>query len=211
MSAAGAAGSLPGQGAPLDGLLVLELASSPGACFAGSLLADFGATVVVCENTGAGTPARHLRPGVPGDIWWSTLARNKYSLALEPANDGAAEVIDRLFARAALVVTDRVRAQWRDNPWLSRILRLNRPPLVAEIFPTGADLPQLWAGSVAPELTGAATGMMSLTGWGDGPRSWRPGSPGRILGRDPRLRRLGEAPLRPRRQGPVMAAAGCAA
>ena len=40
---------------------------------------------------------------------------------------------------------------------------------MVDLFPTGADHPDLWPWSIAPELTGATTGMVALTGYNSGP------------------------------------------
>ena len=71
--------------AALAGLRVVEVAESPGAAFAGSLLADFGADVTVLEPLPAGSPLRRLGGSGLDGIWWPILARNKRSLGLDLA------------------------------------------------------------------------------------------------------------------------------
>ncbi|MFM7569765.1 MAG: CoA transferase, partial [Betaproteobacteria bacterium] len=46
--------------APLGSVLALDLSQNVGGAFAGSLLADFGATVLVVEQPEAGTAVRRL-------------------------------------------------------------------------------------------------------------------------------------------------------
>ena len=55
------------------------------------------------------------------------------------------------------------------GPWLRLLDGISPQPLVVDLFPTGADRPDLWPWSIAPELTGAVTGMAALTGYEFGP------------------------------------------
>ena len=81
----------------LAGVTVLEIASAPGACFAASLLADFNATVYVCETLPNGSAMRALEPCE----WWAIAARNKKSVAVDPKVAGAEDAIKALSVRKA--------------------------------------------------------------------------------------------------------------
>jgi crotonobetainyl-CoA:carnitine CoA-transferase CaiB-like acyl-CoA transferase len=147
----------------------LDISQSAGAGFAGSLLADFGARVYVAERPPRGTSLRRAGPEVLGDDWWEIVARNKRSLAIDPAHPDAAPVMSRLLSRVDVVLTDIGRPAWVSDPWLRLLDGGSAQPLVVDLFPTGADRPELWPFSMAPELTGAATGMVALTGYEAGP------------------------------------------
>jgi crotonobetainyl-CoA:carnitine CoA-transferase CaiB-like acyl-CoA transferase len=146
-----------------DGLVVLEIADSAGACFAGSQFADFNADVIMCEPTAGPSLMRSMGP----KGWWQVLARNKRSLSLKEGDAGAA-IIRALFERADLIVTDVPTAEQAKHPWLRELAHVKHKPLVAEVFPSGADLPELWSADVFSESTAAVAGMMALTGEAEG-------------------------------------------
>ncbi len=144
----------------LSDLVVLEIAGSPGACFAASLLADFGARVHVCETPPAGSRIRMLDP----PEWWAILARNKTSIAVDPGAPEGSELVRRLFSMATMVVTDVAPPDRAGHPWLRELARVEKKPLMVDVFPTGADRPELWQWSRRADMTSAVTGMMALTG-----------------------------------------------
>jgi crotonobetainyl-CoA:carnitine CoA-transferase CaiB-like acyl-CoA transferase len=146
-----------------EGLIVLEIADSPGACFAGSQFADFNADVIMCESATGRSSMRSMGP----KGWWRVLARNKRSLSLSEGEAGTA-VICALFERADLIVTDVPTAEQAKHPWLRELAHVKHKPLVAEVFPSGADLPGMWSGDVFSESTAAVAGMMALTGEAEG-------------------------------------------
>jgi crotonobetainyl-CoA:carnitine CoA-transferase CaiB-like acyl-CoA transferase len=147
----------------LTDLTVLEVADTLGAAFAVSLLADYKATAIVCEPP-EGSALRRLGPERISDMRWSILARNKKSVAAD-WNDPANHVlIHRLLTHADMLVVDTVGNT--GSPWF-KVLETMPPaerPLVIEVFPTGADRPDLWPWSTRPEFAGAASGVMALTG-----------------------------------------------
>lgn len=143
-------------GGALDNLIVLERSDTPGAAFTASLLADFGAEVFVCEPQ-SGTPLRAMGP--PGGLLWKILARNKKSVVL-------GDDFENTLRKADLLVTDRALLQHKDDPLLAAwdALPESERPLLVEVFPPGADRPDLWPGQLRPEFAAAAAGMMALTG-----------------------------------------------
>lgn len=154
----------PGKPEALSGIVVLEIADSPGACFAASLMADFNATVYACETLPAGSPIRAWQP----KQWWQILARNKRSVALDPAQGNVAEAIRALLSRADVVVTDAVPAERARHPWLKELASLRgTKPLMLDLFPPGADRPDLWPWSKRADMAAAVSGQMALTGHAD--------------------------------------------
>ena len=149
----------------LSGLTVLEVADTLGAAFAASMLADYNATVIVCEPP-EGSKLRRLGPAALDAARWKILARNKQSISVDWTRPDNAELIHRLLSRADILVTDLAQPQQVGNPWfavLETIPEINRP-LVVEVFPTGADRPDLWPYAQRAEFAGAASGVMALTG-----------------------------------------------
>jgi crotonobetainyl-CoA:carnitine CoA-transferase CaiB-like acyl-CoA transferase len=157
------AGGLAATAGPLAGVTVVEAADAPGPAFAAALAADFGATVIVCEPLD-GSPLRRLGPAAVQAIWWPILARNKRSLAIEAAHPSARSVLARLLEAADIVVCGEgaAGAALREGVGASRAVELR-------LFAPGADRPDLWPWSTAPEFAAAASGMMALTGDPDGP------------------------------------------
>ena len=152
----------------LAGLTVLEAADTPGAAFAASLLADFGAEVIVLEPPG-GSSLRRLGGPAVRQVWWPILARNKLSLAIDPSRPAADEVLRRLAAAAGLLVAG---PDGGDGPAAAMAAGIERqptrPPTLA-VVPAGYDRPEAWPWSIGAPFSAAVSGMMALTGWPDGP------------------------------------------
>jgi crotonobetainyl-CoA:carnitine CoA-transferase CaiB-like acyl-CoA transferase len=146
--------------AGLKGLVVLEIADTPGAAFAVSLLADAGAEAIICEPP-EGSKLRRLGFGELDAIRWEVLARNKRSVVIDRP-----ETLDALLRRADLLVTDTAEPQRSSTTWFATFAALpeHERPLLVEIFPTGADRPDLWPYGTLPEFAAAASGVMALTG-----------------------------------------------
>lgn len=150
---------------PLAGLVVIEAADSPAAGFAAALAGDLGATVIVCEPPGVGAALRRLGTAAVREVWWPILARNKRSLAFDTDHPDAAPVLHRLLARVDLLIRDNSERA------ASMAAFLGKPPRALDLLlhPPGADRPDLWPWSAAPEFAAAATGVMALTGEAGGP------------------------------------------
>jgi crotonobetainyl-CoA:carnitine CoA-transferase CaiB-like acyl-CoA transferase len=147
----------------LSSLTVIEVSGSPGPAFAASLLADFGARVIVVEPPSHGSPIRTLGAGPVQEIWWSVLARNKLSLALDTGHSDARMVVDRLVEHADILIRDSDAGIWQ-----AAQERNGGRALDLHLFAPGADWPGEWQGSLSPEFAAAATGVMALTGAADG-------------------------------------------
>jgi crotonobetainyl-CoA:carnitine CoA-transferase CaiB-like acyl-CoA transferase len=91
----------------LAGLKVVEF-STPHVAFAGRLLADMGADVVVVEPPG-GDPSRHRAPVVEGDglsssIWWEHYAASKRSVTADLSVVTDREFAERLMRGADVIL-----------------------------------------------------------------------------------------------------------
>ena len=148
----------------LAGLKVLEISDSPGASFSCVLLADFNASVYVCESLPDGTALRRLGP----KPWWRIAARNKNSIAVDTSKPNASGIVRKLLSWADLVITDVPQRGRAAHPWLRELSHAEREPLVVEVFPTGADRPEQWPWSTRGDMAAAVSGMMAMTGHANG-------------------------------------------
>lgn len=151
--------------APLSGLVVLEVCSTAAPAFACVLLADYGATVYVVEPLPQGSPVRRIGPPGAHEAWWSSIARGKRSVSLEFEAESTEDTAQKLFANADVLVTDVPLAQRVFHPLLCRLEGMAEPPLVVDVFPSGADKRHLWERSLDPVFAAAHTGMAAMTGW----------------------------------------------
>ena len=173
---------------PLDGLLVLDVASFIAGPAAATVMADFGAEVIKIEPPGAGDPHRrlHLSPGMPesdAPYCWMVEGRNKRSLALDLGQDDGRAVLHRLVERADVLVTnfpDRVRERlglrYADLAPLNPRLIYASLTGYGETGPDAArpafDIAALWARSRMMDSVKPHSGAepaMSLPGMGDHP------------------------------------------
>jgi len=111
---------------PLTGLTVLDISSFIAAPAAAVALADYGADVIKIEPPGEGDPHRQSfrnasYPQSDRNFPWQLDGRLKRSLALDLKNDGARPVLERLIARADVMIVNfppparqRLRLRWED-------------------------------------------------------------------------------------------------
>ncbi|MCW5747288.1 MAG: CoA transferase [Alphaproteobacteria bacterium] len=111
---------------PLAGLTVLDVSSFIAAPAAAVILGDFGADVIKIEPPGTGDPHRNswLNPNYPRsdvNFVWQLDGRNKRSVALDLKNPDGRAALDRLIARADIMIVnfplpvrERLRLRWSD-------------------------------------------------------------------------------------------------
>src|SRR5918994_6444830 len=92
--------------APLDGLTVVDLTRVLSGPYCTMQLADLGARVIKIEQPGRGDDTRAWGPPfVRGEsAYFLSVNRNKESLALDLKHPAAGAIIDRLLARADVLV-----------------------------------------------------------------------------------------------------------
>ncbi|HEX5777230.1 MAG TPA: CoA transferase [Xanthobacteraceae bacterium] len=120
-------GAPPGR-RPLTGIRVVDFGQFVAGPLAAALLADFGADVIRVERPDGGAD-RHVQPigaDAPGGAVYLQLNRNKRALALDPFDDRARDVVDRLIRHADVIVVNAPEAT-RDAMGLSweRVATLN--------------------------------------------------------------------------------------
>jgi crotonobetainyl-CoA:carnitine CoA-transferase CaiB-like acyl-CoA transferase len=91
---------------PLAGLTVLDLTRVLSGPYCTMLLADMGARVIKIEQPGSGDDTRAWGPPFVGSesSYYLSVNRNKESLTLDLKSPGARPVLDRLLARADIIV-----------------------------------------------------------------------------------------------------------
>jgi len=91
---------------PLTGLRAIEFGQLLAGPYVGTLLGDFGADVIKVEAPGKGDPMREWGRLRHNDhsLWWSILARNKRSVALDLRSDEGQEIARRLCEGADVVL-----------------------------------------------------------------------------------------------------------
>ncbi len=94
------------QPLPLEGLLVLDVATFIASPYAASILGEFGAEVIKVEHPLGGDPCRRF--GSPTKLEDSTLAwlseaRNKKSVTLDLRSEGGSKIFKDLVAQADIV------------------------------------------------------------------------------------------------------------
>jgi formyl-CoA transferase len=90
---------------PLAGTRVLEMGSLIAGPFAGQLLGDYGAEVIKIEPVEEGDPMRRWGKTVDGQsLWWSAIARNKRSVALNLRDAEGQQLVRSLAARCDIVI-----------------------------------------------------------------------------------------------------------
>lgn len=91
----------------LQGIRVIELGTFISAPAAAALLGDFGAEVIKIELPNAGDPMRTLGSYPPdGDssYWWSSIARNKRSVALDVRTPEGREILGQLLPKTSILI-----------------------------------------------------------------------------------------------------------
>ncbi len=156
--------------AALDQLHVLEVGSGVAAAYAAKLLADLGASVIKVEPPGEGDATRARGP-FPGDVphpeksgLFLYLNANKRGITLDLTRPRGREVLERLAARADLLVHDVHPREMAGRGLDYERLAATHPGLVmTSIAPYGLTGPH--AGYRGPDVvTWSAGGIAALNG-----------------------------------------------
>jgi crotonobetainyl-CoA:carnitine CoA-transferase CaiB-like acyl-CoA transferase len=157
---------------PLSGIRVLDCSRVLAGPFATMLLADLGADVIKLEPP-AGDETRRWGPPFWGDpdegrsAYFASVNRNKRSIVVDLQTDAGRSILDRLAARADLLVHNFRPSTAARLGLDEERLRIAHPQLIVAIvggFPgTDADRPAY------DLLAQAMSGLMSVTGEPDGP------------------------------------------
>jgi len=150
---------------PLDGVTVLTLEHAVAAPFATRQLADLGARVIKIERPGEGDFARKYDQRVKGQAsYFVWINRSKESLTLDLKHGQAREILDKLLAKADVLVQNLAPGAAARLGLSAAALRPRLPRLiVCDISGYGSDGP--YRDKKAYDLlVQAEAGLLSVTG-----------------------------------------------
>jgi crotonobetainyl-CoA:carnitine CoA-transferase CaiB-like acyl-CoA transferase len=162
--------SLPDPG-PLDGIIVADLSRVLAGPYAAMTLGDLGATVIKVERPDTGDDTRAWGPPWAGDgsTYFQALNRNKRSIALDFTVQEDLEVAMRLIRRSDVVIENfRPGSLTRFGLDADQALAAN-PRLVYCSITGFGDTEDARDLAGYDLLVQASSGLMSITGWPDGP------------------------------------------
>lgn len=155
---------------PLDGIFVLDLTRVLSGPYCTMLLADMGARVVKLEQPGKGDDTRAWGPPFQGheSAYFLSVNRNKESVTLDFKHPQGRAVLDRLIARADVLV-ENFRPGTLDKLGLdAQTLTARHPKLVyCSISGFGQTGPRRKEPGYDAVMQGEG-GLMSITGPGEG-------------------------------------------
>jgi crotonobetainyl-CoA:carnitine CoA-transferase CaiB-like acyl-CoA transferase len=156
---------------PLAGLLVADLTQNVAGPYCTQILGDMGAQVVKVERPGRGDDARAWAPPYWGNesAAFTSVNRNKRSLAVDMKAPEGRGILERLVGRAAILVQS-LRAGAIEELGLgwAEARRLNPRLVYCSITAFGTEGPYRDRPGYDP-LMQAYGGIMSVTGHPDGP------------------------------------------
>ena len=158
-------GLAPVRARPLDGVTVLALEHAVAAPFATRQLADLGARVIKIERPGEGDFARKYDQRVKGQAsYFVWINRSKESLTLDVKRPEAKVILDRLLAKADVLVQNLAPGAAARLGLSADALRPKHPRLiVCDISGYGGDGP--YRDKKAYDLlVQAEAGLLSVTG-----------------------------------------------
>ena len=165
------------SGAPLSGIVVVDLTRILAGPWATQLLADLGAEVIKIERPGSGDDTRHWGPPYLEDAegnattesaYYLSTNRGKRSVAIDIATEEGRSLVRRLAAGADVFVENfKVGSMGRFGLAYSDLEPLNPRMIYLSISAFGQDGPDA-AGPGYDAMIQAMGGLMSITGVPDG-------------------------------------------
>jgi formyl-CoA transferase/CoA:oxalate CoA-transferase len=156
---------------PLAGITVLDLTRVLSGPYCTMVLADLGARVLKVEHPGKGDDTRHWGPPFLGaeSAYFLSINRNKQSVSLDFKHPQGREVLDRLIARADVLVENFKPGTMERAGFGWDAVHARAPRLVyASISGYGQTGPRRSEPGYDAVIQ-AEGGLMSVTGDGDGP------------------------------------------
>lgn len=156
---------------PLAGLKVIEMGSFIAGPFCGQLLADLGADVIKIEPPQTGDAMREWGAVRKNGrtLWWSVIARNKRSLALDLRQPEGQRIVADLLADADVLIENfrpGTLEKWGLSP--DALTRANSRLVVGRVSGFGQTGP--WAGRAGfGAIAEAMAGLRHLGGFPDQP------------------------------------------
>lgn len=167
----------------LDGIVVLDLGRVLACPYAATMMADMGATVIKIENPKGGDDTRKMGPFVNGNsVYYANFNRGKVGVTLNLKEPEGKEIFKEMVKKAD-VVLENYRPGTMEKLGLGYdVLKEVNPGIIyGSISGFGHTGPL--SKRAGYDIVGQAMGgLMSTTGWPDGP-STRTGTPmGDVLG-----------------------------
>ena len=166
----------PGLAAPLAGITVVALEQAVAAPYCTRMLGDLGARVIKIEQPGSGDFTRHYDGAVNGlaahFVW---LNRGKQSLTLDCKSPRGAAVLERLLARAEIVVQNLAPGAARRMGVAAQQVHQRFPAVIAVDFSGYGHGGPLDHRRAYDLLVQAEAGACAVTGWPGAPA--KPGPP----------------------------------
>ena len=154
----------------LEGITVLDLSRVLAGPFCGMLLADFGAKVIKIEQPNKGDDSRNSPPFIDGmSSYYLNLNRNKLGITLDLKSPEGKEIFKRLVKKADIVI-ENFRPGVMDKLGLGyeKLKEIN--PAIVYGCVSGFGQYGPYKDRAGYDIIGqAASGLMSITGWPDGP------------------------------------------
>ncbi len=169
-TAATSATAMRRTGGPFSGLLIIDMTHVLNGPFATTILTDLGARVIKIEPPGHGDDTRDYGPFHKGQsLYFSSINRGKESIVLNLKDEGDREIFLSMVRRADVVAENfRPGAMARLGFAYDELSKLN-PRL---IYASSSGFGQTGPLSTYPAydtIIQAMSGIMSLTGFPDGP------------------------------------------
>lgn len=167
----------------LDGIVVLDLGRVLACPYAATMMADMGATVIKIENPKGGDDTRKMGPFVNGNsVYYANFNRSKVGVTLNLKEPEGKEIFKEMVKKAD-VVLENYRPGTMEKLGLGYdVLKEVNPGIIyGSISGFGHTGPL--SKRAGYDIVGQAMGgLMSTTGWPDGPAT-RTGTPmGDVLG-----------------------------
>lgn len=167
----------------LDGIVVLDLGRVLACPYAATMMADMGATVIKIENPKGGDDTRKMGPFVNGNsVYYANFNRGKVGVTLNLKEPEGKEIFKEMVKKAD-VVLENYRPGTMEKLGLGyNVLKEVNPGIIyGSISGFGHTGPL--SKRAGYDIVGQAMGgLMSTTGWPDGPAT-RTGTPmGDVLG-----------------------------
>ena len=167
----------------LDGIVVLDLGRVLACPYAATMMADMGATVIKIENPKGGDDTRKMGPFVNGNsVYYANFNRGKVGVTLNLKEPEGKEIFKEMVKKAD-VVLENYRPGTMEKLGLGYdVLKEGNPGIIyGSISGFGHTGPL--SKRAGYDIVGQAMGgLMSTTGWPDGPAT-RTGTPmGDVLG-----------------------------
>ena len=167
----------------LDGVVVLDLTRVLAGPYSGMILADMGATVIKLENPKGGDDTRKMGPFInDNSVYYANFNRSKLGCTLNLKDPEGKEIFKELVKKADIVI-ENYRPGTMEKLGLGYdVLKEVNPGIIYGAV-SGFGHTGPYSKRAGYDIVGQAMGgLMSTTGWPDGPAT-RTGTPmGDVLG-----------------------------